>query len=329
MRTLLVGCGNQGGQTLLPAALAAGIEVTALVDSDLDRAARLARQWSVPDAFASVEDLDTGAFEAAIIALPVDVQGAHARWALEQRLHTFVEKPPAPDLARLRELSKTAHDAGVTAAVGMNFRWADGVLALLGALESGCYGQASYVRVVHVARKPVVSFSADLTLEASLFHAQGVHAIDLAALLRPGATAISGQMLAVERGRLCLLAGDNTGAGQRFEARFGSCAAGFHHQVEVLTDSGDQLLLRDLAELALVPGGGRDDVGDYPGARVLWRRSPISAGYAGAGYAPELTAFKERVQGDGAPLLATVDDLVPTYEAFDALLAARGLEWTA
>ncbi|HEX9033452.1 MAG TPA: Gfo/Idh/MocA family oxidoreductase [Streptosporangiaceae bacterium] len=329
MRTLFVGCGDHGSNTLLPAALSVGIGVSALVDSNYDEACRLARLWSIPGAYASVDDIDPGMFDAAVIALPISAQSAHAAWALSNHLHTFVEKPPAPDLAGLRALAEQAGRSGVICRVGMNFRWAEGVLMLLAKVESGRFGRVSYTRVTHIARKPVEPFSEDLSFEASLFHAQGIHAIDLATVLMPGAVSVSGQMLAVQRGRLCVLAGENSQDGQRFEAAFGSCAAGFYHQLEVITGTGDILQLRNLSELVHLPNGGDIDIDEYPGARVLWRRSPIGCGYATAGYAPELAAFRNLVGGQPAPRLATVGDLLPVYEAFDELLAMRGLKWTA
>jgi hypothetical protein len=188
------------------------------------------------------------------------------------------------------------------------------------------------VRVTHIARKPVTSFSAELSLEASLFHAQGIHAIDLAHFLVPGTATVSGQMVTVDRGRLCSLTGDHRTTGRRFETSFGSCAAGFYHQLDVITSSGDLLQLRNLSELVHLPNGGAGDVEEYPGARVLWRRSPTDGGYAAAGYAHELAAFKARLDGAGeasSPRLATVSDLVPAYEIFDDLLSAQGLKWTA
>jgi predicted dehydrogenase len=140
VRTLFVGCGNHGGKTLLPAALSAGINVTALVDTDLAQARRLARQWSIPQTYASVDDLDTQEFDAVVLALPIFDQAVHLDWALHRRLHTFVEKPPAPDLKRLRVLAEDARAADVVCCVGMNFRASTGVLKLLAKIGSGRFG---------------------------------------------------------------------------------------------------------------------------------------------------------------------------------------------
>jgi predicted dehydrogenase len=131
MRTLLVGCGDHGSKTLLPAALSVGISVSAVIDSNYDEACRLARLWSIPGAYASVDDIDPAMFDAVVIALPIAAQSAHVSWALGNHLHTFVEKPPAPDLSGLRALEAQVRRSEVMCRVGMNFRLAEGVLTLL------------------------------------------------------------------------------------------------------------------------------------------------------------------------------------------------------
>lgn len=329
MRTLLVGCGDHGGNTLLPAACSAGITVAALVDTDIARARELAALWMIPQVYARVEDVDAATFDAAVIALPVAAQADHAHWAVDNGLHTFVEKPPAPDPARLRTLVDHARRAAVVCCVGMNFRWAQGVRRLWSALESGQYGHVASARVEHIAHKPVRPFGTELSMEASLFAAQGIHAIDLGLLLLPGRPAFTGQMVDVARGRLCSLVGEDTRAGTRLEVQFGSCAAGFYHHVQVVTSCGDILQLRNLSELVHLPNGGDPHVAEYPGARVLWRGSPIGGGYEPAGYGPELAAFRARRHGPAPAHLATAADLLPVYDAFDTVLGAGGLKWTA
>jgi len=327
-KALLIGCGDHGANTLLPAALAAGIRVTALVDADIEAAALVADKYAIPRAFPDVAKLDLTGYEAVLLALPVGEQARFARWALENKLATFIEKPPAPDLAGLRELIDLAAAASVPPAVGMNFRWAQGVLELEAAIASGEYGQITYTRVEHFARKPIAPFTPGDTLEASLFHAHGIHAIDLARFLTPGTDRISGQMIEVERGLHCVLTGED-GAGRRLEAHFGSNAASFQHQVRVVTTTGDMLVLDDLTELRHRPGGADQHVKQYPGDRVLWRRGSIKGGHGAAGYEPELAAFNALVEGHDQPRLATLESLLPAYEAYDTLLTLRGLTWTA
>lgn len=330
MRTLLVGCGNHGGGTLLPAALAAGIRLVGLVDRDIVRTRALADQWSIPSAFGSIDEVSITDVDTVIIALPVTEQERHVAWALSNGLNIFVEKPPAVDLTQLRALVRQLGSSGVRCQVGLNFRCADGVQALLSRLDSGRHGEVCYVRVVQIANKPLVSFSPELSIEASLFHAQGIHAIDLAVLLVPAARNVSGQLVRVGRGKLCAMVGENTDTGHRFEVSFGSCAAGLYHQLDVFCDTGDLLSLRNLSELLYLPNGGEHNIHEYPGARVLWRRSPVSVGYKSAGYTAELAAFKDAVGGSitGDQRLASLADLLPVYEVFDHVLCSRGLTWT-
>jgi predicted dehydrogenase len=333
VRAVLIGCGDHGGGTLIPACLSAGIRLTCLVDQNTDRARALAGQWNIPRVRASADELDAGSgadAEAAIVALPPTEQAQHAAWALSRGLHVFIEKPPALDPGELQALISHARTAGRACCVGMNFRSADGVRALTGRLRSGRYGQVAFARVAQVARKPLAPFHERTSFEACLFYAQGIHALDLALTLVPGPQAVGGQFLNVKRGLFCTITGENATAGSRFEASFGSCGAGLYHEVTVLSESGDLLSLRNLSELTCHPNGGEPSVGEYPGARVLWRRSPVGAGYASAGYETELAEFRQRVT-DRSPResgsVAELDELVPVYDAFGSLLQARGLRW--
>jgi predicted dehydrogenase len=333
VQAVLIGCGDHGGGTLLPACLSAGIRLTCLVDRNTDRARALAGQWNIPRVHASVDELSAASdidAEAAIVALPPTEQAHHAAWALSGGLHVFIEKPPALDPGELHALVSHARAAGRACCVGMNFRSADGMRALMARLGSGRYGQVSFARVTQLARKPTAPFHERTSFEASLFHAQGIHALDLALMLVPGTRSVSGQFLNVKRGLFCTLTGENASAGTRFETSFGSCGAGLYHEVNVLSESGDLLSLRNLSELICHPNGGEPSVGEYPGARVLWRLSPVNAGYTPAGYATELTAFRQRIAG-GHPgrsdSAAEIDQLMPVYDAYDSLLRARGLQW--
>jgi predicted dehydrogenase len=332
MRTLLVGCGNHGGDTLLPAALSADIDIIGLVDHDRRRRHELSQRWKISDGFDSVDQVPTSGYDSVIIALPVAQQAVHVSWAFEHGLHVFVEKPPAAHLAELRSLIKEQDSTGLVCRVGMNFRYAAGVRALLEVIRSGKHGGAQYVRVTQIARKPIVPFSAELTLEASLFHAQGVHAIDLGMLLVPAAMTISGQCVRVTRGSLCVVVGEEPNGGGRFEASFGSCGASLYHQLDVFFETGDMFSLRDLSELIHLPHGAAEEVTSYPGARIVWRRSPTNAGFDTAGYAAELAAFRDEVvvgstvDASAPPSLV---DMLAVYEAFDTVLNSRRLRWTS
>lgn len=332
MRAILIGCGDHGGGVLIPACLAAGITLAGLVDQDIGRARTLAAQWNIDMARASVDGLlpDTST-SAAIIALPAPEQARHVAWALSNKLHVFVEKPPALNPDELQALVHQSMTAGLVCCVGMNFRFADGVRALASRLSSGRYGRVSFARIVQVARKPTGPFYDHSSFEASLFYAQGIHALDLALLLVPGTHSICGQFVSVKRGLFCTMTGQGISTGSRFDVSFGSCGAGFYHELDVLTENGDLLSLRNLSELVCHPNGGEPSIAEYPGARVLWRRSPVGVGYTSAGYATELSAFRQRIAGgeDGSHgNVADLDQLVPVYDAFESLLQSRDLRWS-
>jgi predicted dehydrogenase len=331
VRAILIGCGDHGGDTLLPACLSAGIRVVAVVDQNQGRARMLAQRWSIPAISESVERLGAIASPSvAIVALPPREQGRHVAWALSRDLHVLVEKPPAVDPNELGALVDRAKATDKACCVAMNFRFSDGVRALTERLRSGRHGPVRFVRLTHLARKPVAPLDSQCSFEASLFHAQGIHALDLALQLVPSANVVQGQFIRVQRGRFCTMTGRDALSGSGFEVSFGSCGAGFHHQIDVLCEKGDLLSLHDLSELSWHPNGGEANLDEYPGARVLWRRSPVAAGYSPAGYSGELKAFRLRVSQQAKTAdwsAADLEQLVPVYHAFDTLLEGAAIGW--
>lgn len=140
MRAFLIGCGNHGGEVLLPAALEADIQIAGVIDPDLARAKTLAARWSVPAVYPQLDDAPPNAADAAIIAVPVTDQAAQVRAAIERRLHVFVEKPPAASLTELEALIRAVDGRGLACRVGMNFRCAEGVQVLQKRIHSGQHG---------------------------------------------------------------------------------------------------------------------------------------------------------------------------------------------
>lgn len=341
MRIALVGCGDHGADVLLPAAREAGLEPVAVIDADLDRALDTAQRWHVADAYRSVEELPHGCVDAVLLALPGQEHAHHVGWALARDLPVFVEKPPASDPTELRHLHAEVRRSGGICNVGMNFRCADGVLTLRRILGGSTGNNPVYVRVMQLAKKPVNPFSAEASLEASLFHAQGIHAIDLAFVLMPDLADASGALLPVERGRLCTMTVTEATGVSRAEIVFGSCAAGLHHQVDVICRSGDMYSLRDLSELVQLPSNKSPEALTYPGGRVLWRRSPTTNGFRHAGYARELALFALEAARTASPTNSAIadspplgrgarlEDLTQVYDAYDGILVEQGLKWTA
>ena len=176
--------------------------------------------------------------------------------------------------------------------VGLNFRFAEGVVRLRRLLDDGRYGPVTHVRVSQLASKPRRSLWGEDCRSHSLFFAQGIHAIDLLhvllsqAVLAGAARAAGGR----RRGHRSLPMG-RAWRPWRGGLRFLHTIS---HRVDITMASGVTLSLVDLSELTTATTA---QDGSQCDCRVLWRRSPLSTGYGHAGYQGELDAFAKIVAG--------------------------------
>ncbi len=107
----------------------AGGSIAAIVDADLSRAQRLARQHASAQAFARLDDA-LGALDASVVHIctPSASHGDLAASALEARRHVLVEKPFARTLAETDALLDAARKADRLAAPVHQFPFQRGVL---------------------------------------------------------------------------------------------------------------------------------------------------------------------------------------------------------
>jgi len=123
LRVAVVGCGAVSQIHHLPAlARSREARASALVDSDADRAGRLARTLAIPLVAASLAEL-AGEFDAAIVATPNHLHCRFALEALERGLHVLVEKPMALNAAEAERMVAVAAERRLVLAVGTEFRF--------------------------------------------------------------------------------------------------------------------------------------------------------------------------------------------------------------
>lgn len=143
-RIAIIGCGAVTEKKHLPALAASSlVRVTALMDLDEARVARLADQFNIPARARSVADLATHA-DIALVAVPHHLHARVAVEAMAAGLHAFVEKPLATTMADVRLMQDAARQHGRRIGVGLvrrqyaSFKFASSVLAsgMLGAIRS-------------------------------------------------------------------------------------------------------------------------------------------------------------------------------------------------
>ncbi len=137
----LVGAGliTQGAH--LPAALASTtVEVAAIVDPAVERAAQLARDYGIrPHIAPRVEDV-LASIDGALIATPNHTHCAIALACLAQNVPVLVEKPLAASYEEGLAIIEAAKQSGQVVAVGYSTRFRDEIPLLKKLLDEGYFG---------------------------------------------------------------------------------------------------------------------------------------------------------------------------------------------
>ena len=136
----IVGCGAVTEMFHLPALLAReDLQVTAVIDRNLDRAKILSQQ-SGAQPFSSVQDA-MGSFDAAIVALPHQLHASACIELLEAGKHVLVEKPMALSTQECEDMNAAAARSGKTITVGQMRRFCPAVSAAKIFLENNLIGE--------------------------------------------------------------------------------------------------------------------------------------------------------------------------------------------
>ncbi len=147
LRLAIVGCGAIAEHGHLPgASQVETIEITALVDKDIDRASKLARRFGIPGAAPNLEGIEKVA-DAAILCLPHHLHCPVALDLISRGLHVLVEKPMALDTAECDQMIAAANEARVVLAVGLMRRYFRCALVLKQILDSRVLGALHRFRI--------------------------------------------------------------------------------------------------------------------------------------------------------------------------------------
>lgn len=142
LRIAILGCGAITKSRHLPAVLAhPDAQLTALVDTDTERAAALARLNRVQCRIAADYRSVLGEVDAIINALPNSLHAPVIMEALNAGVHVLCEKPLATTSADARACCELATQKNLVLAVGMNRRFQAGSLILSSVLEEGLLGR--------------------------------------------------------------------------------------------------------------------------------------------------------------------------------------------
>ncbi|MFL6258790.1 MAG: NAD-dependent epimerase/dehydratase family protein [Thermoanaerobaculia bacterium] len=124
-----------------------GVDLVAVCDADAERARAAARQWGIPNAVGSVEELGDLAIDVAHVLVPPDLHVQVARSLLEMGIGVLLEKPAALAAADARQLQELAGRLGLPLGVNHNNVWHPAFVRLLDHVRAGRIGKVEHVRV--------------------------------------------------------------------------------------------------------------------------------------------------------------------------------------
>src|SRR4029077_5606477 len=153
----VIGAGSIVDVAHLPAYRKAGLEVAAIVDRDLERAAEVAARHGIGKVHATIDDLLGDEAVAVVdIAVPASLQPDIAIRALEAGKDVMCQKPLALEVAAGRRIVDRAAALGRTVAVQQQLRFEEGIAATRAMIREGWIGEPT-----------VVSFTIDVQTDFS------------------------------------------------------------------------------------------------------------------------------------------------------------------
>ncbi len=183
LRVAIVGCGLIGGRRAAEAAGAANSKLAVVVDTDGERASRLASQHGARAAENWREVVADPDIEAVVVSTPNRWLAEISIAALESGKHVFLEKPMGRSLEEARAIAAAAKSANRIVKVGFNHRYHPGIRRAHELFVSGDIGGLINLRIRygHGGR---AGYEREWRGDAALAGGgeltdQGVHALDL------------------------------------------------------------------------------------------------------------------------------------------------------
>ena len=143
LRFGIIGAGGIADRRMLPAMmLACNVEVTAVMEVDVDLAEKIRAKYNAKYAYTDVEELvKNEEIDAVYIASPVVFHAGQAMLAADYGKHILLEKPIAMDIDESEKLLRYCEKKGVRVAAGFMMRFGTHVMRMKEAVQTGKVGQ--------------------------------------------------------------------------------------------------------------------------------------------------------------------------------------------
>lgn len=296
-----IGCGGHSGKRLYPALKAAGLQLVAVCDLDVQKARARAAEFDVKGVYADYREMcDREKFDAVLVAIGPQAHYELSIPLLKRGYHVWTEKPCAYNAAQADEMVLAAEKAGKILQTGFNYRYTVGLQKVMGMIESGQFASPALV---------AVRWWLGVTKPLEFMHHYMVHALDLLNYLAPGPL----RKMHVEHHRhdgfdyFMITFRTDAGRIAVLELTANMHIAGHWCRVDWMSRDG-MLSVRDFTEVthyrtALSGQHGGKDAPAYDGDHV-WRTEPLIAKGPFVetwGYLAGFDRFRKAILGQGKP----------------------------
>ena len=150
-RIAFVGAGNHSTGSLYPnIAHIPEFDLVAVCDLDEDRAAYTARRFGAQEYYTDLDVmLNTVEPDGVCVVGPPEMYHSIGMHCLSRGFPTFVEKPPAPDFERCKELVAVAEAQDTFGVVGFMKRLAPANLVTRESMNTDSFGELGTVSLIH------------------------------------------------------------------------------------------------------------------------------------------------------------------------------------
>jgi predicted dehydrogenase len=157
VRVGIIGSGSIARYAHIPGYKAQkGVEITAVCDVVLDRAAEIAREFGIPRWYSSYQEmLEHEVLDAVSVCTPNVAHRDATIAALEAGLHVLCEKPMAMNLCEAQEMAAAARRSDKTLQVGMHWRFTGEAQALKRFIDAGEMGDIYYGEATCMRRRGI------------------------------------------------------------------------------------------------------------------------------------------------------------------------------
>lgn len=185
LRVGVVGIGWAGQQHLKAYDSLDGVRIVSLAGMEQDLRESLQAEYSIPNAFASWEEmLEHGGLDAISVAVPTFLHAPIAIAALERGLHVLSEKPIARNAVEGQAMVDAARAAGRVLDIAFNHRRRGDIKALKEVIDAGGVGRPYYAKASWLRRSGIPMLGSWFTNPALAGGGPladiGVHALDYA-----------------------------------------------------------------------------------------------------------------------------------------------------